>query len=430
MSQLAREVVLGSTSGAHEAADFTRSQGEIRQAPRHEVTDDVESAAALLGSSERSEVADAAGGREGRAGEKEAFSSRVRIGIRASWVVNCLLLVSKTAVFVLSGSYAVLAAAVDSLVDLLSQAVLATAEYQVARFDQRYPIGRTRLSELSVIACACIMFVSTCMVLRDAAGAIWSGLHGRLPDLHVDAVLFVVLGGATFFKLLLYVYCRALRKNPIMLALSEDHLNDVQSNLAAIAGAAIAGFWPKLWWADPVVAIIFSLIIIKGWIGICWEQAQKVIGVAAPDELVEEVTTVTTSHHSAMQLDRVTAYHHGSNVAVEVEVLLPPDMSVRESHDIALALQHKARGWGRVHIEAIESVERAFVHVDYERRQLEEHKVERNLKLGERDVMKPLDVTHIDQAQLLPTSPSAATAAADGPAASAPSASPSGRNGS
>ena len=38
-----------------------------------------------------------------------------------------------------------------------------------------------------------------------------------------------------------------------------------------------------------------------------------------------------------------------------MEIVLPGDMTVRESHDIALALQHK--------IEGLEEVERAFVHV-------------------------------------------------------------------
>ncbi len=38
-----------------------------------------------------------------------------------------------------------------------------------------------------------------------------------------------------------------------------------------------------------------------------------------------------------------------------MEIILPGDMTVAESHDIALALQHK--------IEFLEDVERAFVHV-------------------------------------------------------------------
>ncbi len=46
---------------------------------------------------------------------------------------------------------------------------------------------------------------------------------------------------------------------------------------------------------------------------------------------------------------------------------MPAAMSVRESHDIALQLQHK--------VEGFDEVERAFVHVDYARREEPEHKV-------------------------------------------------------
>lgn len=44
-----------------------------------------------------------------------------------------------------------------------------------------------------------------------------------------------------------------------------------------------------------------------------------------------------------------------ASVNVEMEIVLPGNMTVIESHDIALALQHK--------IEGFEEVERAFVHV-------------------------------------------------------------------
>ena len=40
---------------------------------------------------------------------------------------------------------------------------------------------------------------------------------------------------------------------------------------------------------------------------------------------------------------QVRAYHFGARFIVEMEVVMPADMTVRESHDIALQLQHKAR---------------------------------------------------------------------------------------
>ncbi|GLI68712.1 hypothetical protein VaNZ11_013195 [Volvox africanus] len=408
MAQLAREVVLGQTSSCKDPEGFTRitSARSLSRASRlnlYTEIHDVEAAVPFV-----TATADVEGAfREtSRNREVDSFSKRVRLGINASWFVNVILLISKAAAFVMSGSYAVLASAVDSLVDLLSQAVLAVAEYQAARFDQRFPIGRTRMAELSVLACAGIMFISTALVIREAVGSLWDGLHGHIYPLNVDAVLIGTLSAATALKLALYIYCQALRKNPIMVALSEDHLNDVMSNLAAIAGAAVAGNLPRYWFVDPVVAMLFSLLIIRNWMAICWEQGQKMIGLEAPEELIEEVAYVTKNHCSEMQLDRVTAYHHGSHMVVEVEVLLPADMTVRQSHDIALELQHK--------IEGIDNVERAFVHVDYERRTLEEHKVERNLKMGEKDVMRPLPGYKSSSGPPSP-SPTSANASASAP---------------
>lgn len=79
-----------------------------------------------------------------------------------------------------------------------------------------------------------------------------------------------------------------------------------------------------------------------------------------------------------------------------MEIVLPAEMTVAESHDIALALQHKVRRACALHthsgvpshacctqIEELEEVERAFVHVDYQQRDAPEHKVERELLLAD-----------------------------------------------
>lgn len=56
------------------------------------------------------------------------------------------------------------------------------------------------------------------------------------------------------------------------MALSEDHLNDVMSNVAALGGVAVAAYLPNYWWVDPGVALVVALLITKNWVAICWEQ--------------------------------------------------------------------------------------------------------------------------------------------------------------
>lgn len=83
------------------------------------------------------------------------------LAMNASWFVNVLLLTIKIVAFVVSSSKAVLASLVDSIVDLLSQSVLAYAEKYIMEHSPDYPVGRSRLEALSVIACAFIMSMAS-----------------------------------------------------------------------------------------------------------------------------------------------------------------------------------------------------------------------------------------------------------------------------
>lgn len=64
------------------------------------------------------------------------------------------------------------------------------------------------------------------------------------------------------------------------------------------------------------------------------------------------------THPGVTMVDTCRAYYAGNNLFVEVDIVLPPTMELRESHDIGEALQTK--------LESLPDIERAFVHVDYE----------------------------------------------------------------
>jgi divalent metal cation (Fe/Co/Zn/Cd) transporter len=67
-------------------------------------------------------------------------------------------------------------------------------------------------------------------------------------------------------------------------------------------------------------------------------------------------------------IDTVRAYHSGPRIIVEVDIVMPAETTLRETHDVAEELQMK--------LESLPDVERAYVHVDWE----SEHKPEHFLK--------------------------------------------------
>jgi divalent metal cation (Fe/Co/Zn/Cd) transporter len=166
-----------------------------------------------------------------------------------------------------------------------------------------------------------------------------------------------------------------------MLAITEDHWNDIVMNVAALIFPIIAFYVPKVWWIDPAGGILISCYILWRWYEISLEQVRNIVGIIAPEEFILQVEGIVSSHNSLMAMDKVTAYHFGQRYVCEIEVVMHPDTTLQVSHDVAMDLQHK--------VEGLANVERAFVHVDYSKRDYLEHKVERALQLKERSTTSP-----------------------------------------
>lgn len=80
---------------------------------------------------------------------------------------------------------------------------------------------------------------------------------------------------------------------------------------------------------------------------------------------INNIYYIALTHPGVHQVDTCRAYYAGNNLFVEVDIVLPPDTMLRESHDIGESLQIK--------LESIPTVARAFVHVDYETSHRPEH---------------------------------------------------------
>ncbi|KAG1681364.1 hypothetical protein FOA52_007412 [Chlamydomonas sp. UWO 241] len=306
--------------------------------------------------------------------QERPLEFKLQLAYTISWVVNFLLLGAKAYAFWLSGSKAVLAALVDSFVDLVSQLVIFVAERQSRRANSRFPVGQARLETIGVLVCALLMALASFQVIEQSCVGLYEGfVKHELPTIEAGLILYAVLGGATLLKAICYVQCSVLAsKSDSMVALAEDHLNDIFSNVAAAATAVIAVKLEGAWWADPAGAIAISAYILWRWFDIAKSQVDKIVGRAAPASFIEQLTEIGEAHDDCVLVDCIRAYHVGAKYMVEMEIVMPVTATLKQVHDVALALQHK--------IEALEPVERAFVHVDYTLRDQPEHRTERLLR--------------------------------------------------
>lgn len=214
------------------------------------------------------------------------------------------------------------------------------------------------------------MFAGAIEVIKQSIVSICAGAEGQVPLVVFDRIVILTLVAVTSLKALLYAFSRfhpACARSPDVQVIADDHRNDILTNLLALACGYVASRHRSLWWADPGGAILLSVYIAWSWFQTGRESMQKLVGVEAEPDIVREVSERISQYaYENVELDWLRCYYLGNNIVVEVEIVMPGHFTLHRTHDTAIRLQQE--------IEKMAVVERAYVHVDYQHRDYDEHK--------------------------------------------------------
>ncbi|KAG2730129.1 hypothetical protein I3760_01G278900 [Carya illinoinensis] len=251
--------------------------------------------------------------------EREKLAKSETFAIRISNVANMVLFAAKVYASVQSGSLAIIASTLDSLLDLLSGFILwFTAFSMQTPNPYQYPIGKKRMQPLGILVFASVMATLGLQIILESMRTL----------------------------------------------LSDDHFFDVITNIIGLIAALLANYIDD--WLDPVGAIILALYTIRTWSMTVLENVNSLVGRSAAPEYLQKLTYLCWNHHKAIRhIDTVRAYTFGSHYFVEVDIVLPAGMALQQAHDIGESLQEK--------LEILPEIERAFVHLDYEYTHRPEH---------------------------------------------------------
>ncbi|KAF8403932.1 hypothetical protein HHK36_012039 [Tetracentron sinense] len=279
---------------------------------------------------------------------------------------NVLLLGFKIYATIKSGSIAIAASTLDSLLDLMAGGILWFTHLSMKNINiYKYPIGKLRVQPVGIIIFAAIMATLGFQVLVQAIEQLIKDKASEKMTSDQLAWLYSIMLSATVVKLALWFYCRS-SKNKIVRAYAKDHYFDVVTNIVGLVAAVLGDKF--YWWIDPVGAIVLAVYTISNWSGTVLENAVSLVGQSAPPEVLQKLTYLVIRHHPRIKrVDTVRAYTFGVLYFVEVDIELPEDLPLKEAHAIGESLQIK--------IEELPEVERAFVHLDFECDHKPEHSV-------------------------------------------------------
>ena len=271
-------------------------------------------------------------------------SWEVRAAVNGSFALNVALLLGKLIATIISGSMSALASTADSALDLVSGFVLFAVHRSMARSDPyKYPEGKSRLEPIGVVMFAVVMGMSSLQIMISAI----ENLVGVFQDgskLDLGPLTIGILISTIVLKFGALLACRSIAakiQSSSVETYAQDHFNDVLTNSVAVVAVLLAWWQPNtLAFLDPLGAILIALWILFSWLSTALVYVAKLVGLVAPPELVRRLTHLVFSHDPrVLKVDTCRAYHFGERFLVEVEIVMLPETTLRESHDVGITLQ-------------------------------------------------------------------------------------------
>lgn len=261
---------------------------------------------------------------------------------------NVILFLSKFAVGLMAGSAAVMADAVNNLLDA-SSSIVTLLGFRMAQrpADHGHPYGHGRYEYLAGLLVAGIILLSGGDQARTAVEKI---LHPAAADFSniTFAVLFLSIG----IKLWMCLFYQKLGKqiqSTTLLAASIDSRNDVLASGSVLLCCGLEYlFQIKL---DAYAALAVALFILYSGIKLTGETISPLLGKKADDELIMQISELVLSHEQVLGIHDLLVHDYGPGkcyASVHAEMSASEDPII--SHEIIDHIERETLDQMNVHL--------------------------------------------------------------------------------
>ena len=260
---------------------------------------------------------------------------------------NLVLLTFKFVAGVLGHSAAMMADAVHSLSDFLTDVVvLVFVRIGAQPQDESHDYGHGKFETLATLFVALALVVAAVGIIVSGAVKFARWLQGEqleMPGtLALWAALLSILVKEALFRYTFKVGKR--EESPAVVANAWHHRSDALSSIGAaigIGGALLLG--PKWAVLDPLASIVVGAMLVK----VAWDLLKGSTGeltdCSLPAEDERDIESIIRSFPEVSEPHNLRTRRIGSRIAIEAHVRLPGSMSLHDAHEIVSAIERRLR---------------------------------------------------------------------------------------
>lgn len=278
--------------------------------------------------------------------EKETEHQIVKVTLKGT-LVNILLMIMKFTAAVIGSSAAMLADAVHSLSDLLTDIiVLIFVKMGIRPKDKNHDYGHGKFETLCTVLIGLALLFVGLMICYNGVNKSLRAFQGEV----LERPGYIALVAA-FISMILKEWCyrftiRTSREahSPALAANAWHHRSDALSSLGTTIGIGGAILLGEKWHVlDPITAVIVSFFIIRVAFVLMKAAIGELLEESLPDDLENEIKKIADMEENVTDVHHLMTRRIGRNIAIEMHIRVPGDLSVTSAHIHATNIEDKLK---------------------------------------------------------------------------------------
>jgi cation diffusion facilitator family transporter len=258
-------------------------------------------------------------------------------------VINIFLVALKLIAGFAGNSHAMVADAMHSLSDLFTDfIVLIFVKLSSRPSDCDHAYGHGKFETLATSIVGFILLAVGLAIFYDGAKLVAAYFNGNaLHEPKMIAFWVALISIASKEALYWWTYMKGkMVKSAAVMANAWHHRTDAFSSVAAAAGIGGAIFLGEKWRVlDPAMAIAVSLFIIIIALKFIKSSVDELLEKSLPPKMQNEIMAVIGSVRGFSDPHALKTRKIGNNIAIEIHLRFPKDMSVEKAHDVATEVE-------------------------------------------------------------------------------------------
>lgn len=260
---------------------------------------------------------------------------------------NIALTIVKFVAGILGGSTAMLADAVHSASDLVTDIiVIVFTRISGKGKDKGHDYGHGKFETLATVVVSLMLLVVGAEMIKSSYQQIRSAMEGNpLPAPEMIALWAAVI--SIISKEFLYQWTVKVGKrlsSPVVIANAWHHRTDALSSvgsLIGIAGAiALGGEWTIL---DPLVGAVISIVIIVMAVKMSIPALAELTEASLPEKTEQKMLEIIRSVEGVRGVHELKTRLCGHYCIADFHIVVDPETTILESHETTVIIERKLR---------------------------------------------------------------------------------------